>query len=99
MANASALLQIKFTTIFPYIVDTGLAQRPKVKFPTLMKIVSPQEAADQIVDSIRRNYFSNTIPKSMHYNVMVSYISDTGSVMKLTKVLGVPALLLQFTDA
>ncbi|XP_026320061.1 epidermal retinol dehydrogenase 2-like [Hyposmocoma kahamanoa] len=63
---------IKFTTIFPYIVDTGLAKNPRVKFTNLMKIVSPQDAADQIVDSIRRNYFSNTIPKSMHYNVMIA---------------------------
>lgn len=58
---------IKFTVICPYIVDTGLCKNPKVKFPTLMKILTPQEASDQIVDAVRRNYNEITIPSSLYY--------------------------------
>ncbi|XP_045524137.1 17-beta-hydroxysteroid dehydrogenase 13-like isoform X2 [Pieris brassicae] len=58
---------IKLTCIFPYIVDTGLCKNPKIKFPSLMKIISPQEAADNIVDAVRRNYTEITIPSSLFY--------------------------------
>lgn len=62
---------IKFTTVCPYIVDTGLCKNPKIKFPTLMKILSPQEAADSIVDAVRRNYYEITIPSSLYYINMI----------------------------
>ncbi|XP_013177254.1 PREDICTED: estradiol 17-beta-dehydrogenase 11-like [Papilio xuthus] len=58
---------IKLTTICPYIVDTGLCKNPKIKYPSLMKILSPQEAADSIVDAVRRNYHEITIPSSLYY--------------------------------
>ncbi|CAH2050868.1 unnamed protein product, partial [Iphiclides podalirius] len=58
---------IKLTVICPYIVDTGLCKNPKIKFPSLMKIVSPQVAADSIVDAVRRNYAEITIPSSLYY--------------------------------
>ncbi|KAJ8736039.1 hypothetical protein PYW08_006695 [Mythimna loreyi] len=62
---------IKFTVICPYIVDTGLCKNPKIKFPSLMKILSPQEAADSIVDAVRRNYHEITIPSSLYYINMI----------------------------
>lgn len=62
---------IKFTVICPYIVDTGLCKNPKIKFPSLMKILSPQEAADKIVDAVRRNYQEITIPSSLYYINMI----------------------------
>ncbi|XP_026319793.1 17-beta-hydroxysteroid dehydrogenase 13-like isoform X1 [Hyposmocoma kahamanoa] len=62
---------IKFTCICPYIVDTGLCKNPKIKFPSLMKIVTAQEAADNIVDAVRRNYTEITIPSSLYYINMI----------------------------
>ncbi|PZC81390.1 17-beta-hydroxysteroid dehydrogenase 13 isoform X1 [Helicoverpa armigera] len=62
---------IKFTVICPYIVDTGLCKNPKIKFPSLMKILTPQEAADSIVDAVRRNYYEITIPSSLYYINMI----------------------------
>lgn len=58
---------IKMTVICPYIVDTGLCKNPKIKFPSLMKILTVQEAAASIVDAVRRNYFEITIPSSLYY--------------------------------
>ncbi|XP_061709311.1 17-beta-hydroxysteroid dehydrogenase 13-like isoform X1 [Cydia pomonella] len=58
---------IKMTVICPYIVDTGLCKNPKIRFPTLMKIVTADEAADNIVDAVRRNYSEITIPSSLYY--------------------------------
>ncbi|XP_045780063.1 17-beta-hydroxysteroid dehydrogenase 13-like isoform X1 [Maniola jurtina] len=58
---------IKLTCICPYIVDTGLCKNPKIKFPSLMKILSPQEAVEHIVDAVRREYHEITIPSSLYY--------------------------------
>lgn len=58
---------IKFTVICPYIVDTGLCKNPKIKFPALLKILTPQQAADNIIDAVRRNYHEITIPSSLYY--------------------------------
>ncbi|XP_072937638.1 epidermal retinol dehydrogenase 2-like isoform X2 [Epargyreus clarus] len=58
---------IKFTTIFPYIVDTGLCKKPRIRFQKVMKIVDPGEAADIIIDSVRKELMEVTIPKDLHY--------------------------------
>ncbi|CAH0727616.1 unnamed protein product, partial [Brenthis ino] len=58
---------IKLTCICPYIVDTGLCKNPKIKFPSLMKILSPQEAVERIVDAVLREYQEITIPSSLYY--------------------------------
>ncbi|KAJ8684465.1 hypothetical protein QAD02_020257 [Eretmocerus hayati] len=53
---------IKFTTIYPYMVDTGLCRNPKIKFPSLMSVVPPKEAAAQIIKAQRRNIPELSIP-------------------------------------
>lgn len=56
---------INFTTIYPYIVDTGLCKKPKIRFPSLMGVVSPQEASRQIVTAVRRNIPEVSIPSHL----------------------------------
>ncbi|XP_022201703.1 epidermal retinol dehydrogenase 2 [Nilaparvata lugens] len=58
-------LQIKFTGIFPYMVDTGLCKRPKVRFPSLLGLVPPPEAARQIVTAVRRESLEVSIPSHL----------------------------------
>lgn len=53
---------IKFTTIYPYMVDTGLCKKPKTRFPSLLALVKPQEVANQIISAQRRNQMELTIP-------------------------------------
>ncbi|XP_014208148.1 epidermal retinol dehydrogenase 2 [Copidosoma floridanum] len=53
---------IKFTTVYPYMVDTGLCKNPKIKFPGLMSLVSTQEAVSLIVKAQRRNVDELSIP-------------------------------------
>lgn len=55
-------------------MDTGLCKNPKIKFPSMMKIVSPGEAADEIVDAVRRNLQEITIPSSLYYVNKVRFI-------------------------
>ncbi|XP_011640986.1 short-chain dehydrogenase/reductase family 16C member 6 isoform X3 [Pogonomyrmex barbatus] len=53
---------IKFTTIYPYMVDTGLCKKPKMKFPNAMPLVLPGQAASQIIQAQRREYRERSVP-------------------------------------
>lgn len=53
---------IKFTTIYPYMVDTGLCKKPKIRFENAFSLVSPREAASQIIHLQRRNEREKTVP-------------------------------------
>ncbi|XP_055371014.1 short-chain dehydrogenase/reductase family 16C member 6 [Condylostylus longicornis] len=60
-------LNIKFTTIYPYMVDTGLCKRPKIKFPNFMRLVTQEEAAEAIVKAQRRGIEEFAIPNRFLY--------------------------------
>ncbi|XP_014601751.1 PREDICTED: short-chain dehydrogenase/reductase family 16C member 6-like isoform X1 [Polistes canadensis] len=54
---------INFTTIYPYIVDTGLCKKPRIKFKNFMAMLSPKEAANIIVRAQRMNWSNISIPR------------------------------------
>ncbi|XP_012229357.1 short-chain dehydrogenase/reductase family 16C member 6 [Linepithema humile] len=53
---------IKFTTIYPYMVDTGLCKKPKIKFEKILPLVSTQQAVSQIIRAQRTNQQEKTVP-------------------------------------
>ncbi|CAK9805998.1 Short-chain dehydrogenase/reductase family 16C member 6 [Anthophora plagiata] len=56
---------VRFTTIYPFYVDTGLARDPKYRFPLIFGILSPEYAAGEIIKAIRRNYTEYSIPRCL----------------------------------
>ncbi|XP_038105494.1 17-beta-hydroxysteroid dehydrogenase 13 isoform X3 [Culex quinquefasciatus] len=58
---------VRFTSIYPYMVDTGLCKRPHTRFPSMMKMVKPEEAAAAIIDAQRRGLVEASIPKYLLY--------------------------------
>ncbi|XP_029166764.1 short-chain dehydrogenase/reductase family 16C member 6-like [Nylanderia fulva] len=53
---------IKFTTIFPALVLTGIAKKPRMRFPIIMKGITPQKAAAIIINAQRRNLNESSVP-------------------------------------
>ncbi|XP_032678940.1 17-beta-hydroxysteroid dehydrogenase 13-like [Odontomachus brunneus] len=53
---------IKFTTIYPYIVDTGFCKKPRIKFPYFMPMVPLQLAVSHIIRAQRRDYREYSVP-------------------------------------
>ncbi|KAL1115619.1 hypothetical protein AAG570_005909 [Ranatra chinensis] len=53
---------INFTCIFPYMVNTGLCKKPRVRFPGMLAMVSPKTAAKLIIQAVRRNTMAISIP-------------------------------------
>lgn len=55
--------QIKTTTVFPYIIDTGLAKKPKVRFPGLFPILPPSVVAKCVMSAQRQDVLERTVPR------------------------------------
>lgn len=56
--------QIETTTVYPFMVSKGLlaAGKGSIRFPSLLGVVSPKEAAANVIDAHRRNVKECTIP-------------------------------------
>ncbi|KAH8396425.1 hypothetical protein KR222_010069, partial [Zaprionus bogoriensis] len=54
---------IKLTTIYPYMIDTGLCKNPRYRFPNLFKLISPKVAAASIIEAQRQGLEEAAIPR------------------------------------
>ncbi|XP_071561649.1 epidermal retinol dehydrogenase 2-like [Temnothorax nylanderi] len=56
--------QIKFTTIYPYMVDTGLYKNPKINkmLEAFLQPSSPKDTAAQIIKAQRQNIRNKSVP-------------------------------------
>ncbi|CAL1685261.1 unnamed protein product [Lasius platythorax] len=53
---------IKFTTICPALILTGIVKKPRIRFACIMKGIAPQKAAALMIDAQRQNLKETTIP-------------------------------------
>ncbi|KYN07569.1 Estradiol 17-beta-dehydrogenase 11 [Cyphomyrmex costatus] len=55
---------IKFTTIYPYMVDTGLCKKPKINkmLGTFLQLSTPKDTAAQIIKAQRQNIRARSVP-------------------------------------
>ncbi|XP_012229115.1 short-chain dehydrogenase/reductase family 16C member 6 [Linepithema humile] len=58
---------IKFTTIYPFMVDTGLCKKPKLNNRLSIALLSPKKVAAQIIKAQRRNIREMSIPTFWFY--------------------------------
>lgn len=65
--TATADSNVKFTSIYPFIVDTGLCHKPRTRFPSLLGIVKPKSAAKAIMTAMRRDQVEASIPGSLYH--------------------------------
>ncbi|XP_068159690.1 17-beta-hydroxysteroid dehydrogenase 13 [Drosophila tropicalis] len=63
LRHANPNTNIKFTTIYPYMIDTGLCKNPRYRFPNLFKLIGPQEAAASIIEAQREGLSEASIPR------------------------------------
>ncbi|GLV43927.1 Lipid droplet subset dehydrogenase 1 [Carabus blaptoides fortunei] len=58
---------VNFTTIYPYMVDTGLCKNPHSRFPSIFAPVATDLAARKIISAVRRNMKELAIPEYFMY--------------------------------
>ncbi|XP_073992932.1 17-beta-hydroxysteroid dehydrogenase 13-like isoform X2 [Rhodnius prolixus] len=56
---------IKFTTVYPIMVNTGLAKKPKNRFPSLINILQPEHVAAEIIKATKRESYEIALPSFM----------------------------------
>jgi len=56
---------LHFTSIFPYMVDTGLCKKPIIRFPSLLPIVTPESTAQEIISAVKKNVMEQSIPSPL----------------------------------
>lgn len=59
--------QIRFTTIYPYMVDTGLCAKPYVRFGQLLPLLRPADVATGLIAAQRRGLVGCSLPRSLQY--------------------------------
>jgi short-subunit dehydrogenase len=64
-ATSNGQSKIKFTTIFPYAINTGLFRNFKVRFENLMPVIEPKDAAAAIVSAQRKGLQEFSIPRDL----------------------------------
>jgi len=57
--------KVKLTTIHPFTVTTGLAQKPRTRFSSLIPFTSASEAARQVISAARRDLEYSFIPAQL----------------------------------
>lgn len=65
--------EIKLTTIYPYMVDTGLCKKPHFRF-NIMKLVKPIEVAKSIVNAQRLGVTERSVPQFFLYTEKLTNI-------------------------
>lgn len=71
MRRDSRKLDIKCTAVCPFVVDTGLCQKPRVKYPSFLRVTNVKEAAATIVEAVRRGHTIVFIPGYVYYLMLL----------------------------
>ncbi|XP_022915105.1 17-beta-hydroxysteroid dehydrogenase 13 [Onthophagus taurus] len=59
--------QVKLTTIYPYMVDTGLCKKPIIRFAEAMTMLTPYEVAATAIDGQMRGVRHVSVPRLYWY--------------------------------
>lgn len=81
---AAGIDGVKFTTICPYMVDTGLCHKPIIRFKKMMPLVKPEECAAAIIKAQRTNVMEASVPSNLkHMNTFTRLFPDNcGRLLK-----------------
>ncbi len=65
--------RVKWTTVLPFVVNTGMAYEPRTRFPFFMPIVEPEECARTAIDALLRDEEECFVPP--RYSLYCTYKS------------------------
>ncbi|XP_042238208.1 epidermal retinol dehydrogenase 2-like isoform X2 [Homarus americanus] len=62
---------IKFTCVHPFIIDTGLTKKPRIRFPSFNPITTPETCAAKIIEGVCREEEVVCIPSRDYYGHII----------------------------
>lgn len=54
------------------MVDTGLCQKPYIRFPTMLPLLKPADVARELIEAQRRGVIARSLPRFMLYTEAVT---------------------------
>ena len=63
---------IKMTVVHPFVINTGLAEKPRTRFSGLIPILEPAQAASIIIKGVKQNHYEVFVPTRLFYLFAVS---------------------------
>jgi len=80
--------QVNLTVVHPFVVNTGLAQKPSTRFTTLIPFTEASEAASIILTGVKNNDFEVFVPQRLFYLFGLSHILPLKVKLALFDFLG-----------
>ncbi|NWQ85915.1 RDHE2 dehydrogenase, partial [Burhinus bistriatus] len=65
---------IKTTIVCPYVINTGMFDGCRSKWPRLLPILEPEYVAEKIMTAIRRDQEILLLPRSLYFLITLKYI-------------------------
>ncbi|XP_066247651.1 short-chain dehydrogenase/reductase family 16C member 6-like isoform X2 [Euwallacea similis] len=63
---------VHFTTVYPYMVDTGLCKSVEITYPVFFKMLKPEYVVEKVFEAQVNNRRYISIPKSFEYLITLS---------------------------
>lgn len=63
---------VHITTVCPYMVDTGLCKRPRIRFPNIMSLLNPKDVALAILKAQQTNQTIVSVPSYFLYMITLA---------------------------
>ncbi len=80
--------KIHLTVVHPFVVNTGLAKKPKTRFSGLIPITEAADAARIILEAVKQNHYEVFVPTRLFYLFSVSHILPLKVKLALFDFLG-----------
>ena len=81
--------QVDMTVVHPFVVNTGLAKKPRTRFANLLPFSEASEAAAIILTAVKNNDFEVFVPTNLFYLFAVTHCLPFNVKLALYKFLGV----------
>ena len=79
---------IKMTVVHPFVINTGLAEKPRTRFSALIPILEPAQAASIIIQGVKQNHYEVFVPTNLFYLFAISNLFPLKVKLALFDFLG-----------
>ena len=79
---------INMTVVHPFVINTGLAEKPRTRFSGLIPILEASQAASIIIKGVKQNHYEVFVPTNLFYLFALSNIFPLKVKMALFDFLG-----------
>ena len=66
--------KLNMTTVYPYIINTGMAKRCYSRFPSIFSVLKTDDVAQEIIDGVQRNQRKIYLPGKLEALICINQV-------------------------